>query len=85
MSNYETPEGWTDEQNAVFSRMYSHMLDNQPVMTHPKADTIPQEHWNTVCWNAAWMAVILNAGCAPIEHIREDGRTLAVEGRGPLQ
>jgi hypothetical protein len=47
---------WSGVGQVVFNAVYSTMLDNQDLFLHPKADTIPNEHWNTVCWNAAWVA-----------------------------
>ena len=54
--SHETPEEWTDEQNALFSRIFVHMQGNQWLFTHPKATKVPDEHWCITCWNAAWMA-----------------------------
>ena len=81
----DIPEHWTDEQKALFTRMYSHMLSTQTAMSHPMMHVIPDEQWSTLCWNASWLAVIFGEGCPPLEHVQEDGRTIAVEFNGVLQ
>lgn len=72
------PDTWTDEQCAMFQRLYRHMLGNQTVFSHPKAARVPGEHWQTTCWNAAWVAVLMHAGCGPLVH-EVDGEIDGIE------
>lgn len=75
-----TPDDWTVEQNVVFSRLYRHMVSNQPVFTHPDAPKHEDAHWKTVCWNASWMAAsFMNMEQVPFIHVDEDGAVLGAE------
>lgn len=74
-----TPEDWTEEQNALFDRLYRHMLANQDVFVHPEAPSVDGAHWKTTCWNAAWMAVMFSSNCLPIVCVDEDDRVIAFE------
>lgn len=75
-----TPDDWTVEQNVVFSRLYRHMVSNQAVFAHPEAPTLTAPHWQTICWNASWMAAsFVNMAQAPFVHVDEDGTVLGAE------
>ena len=76
---------WSDEQKAYFWRIYRHMIRNKAMFAHPSAPEVEDGHWVTTAWNSAWVAVAVHAGCEPMEHIDEDGRTLAAEDVGRLQ
>lgn len=52
----DTPEDWTDEQNDMFVKLYRFMIGNQQAIRHPRAAEVTQEHWQTICHNAAWSA-----------------------------
>lgn len=52
----DTPEDWTDEQNAMYVKLYKFMLTNQDAIRHPKSSELPHEEWQTICHNAAWGA-----------------------------
>jgi hypothetical protein len=60
MNTYKVPKKqwkkWNDAARAVFNETYYTILHNPDVMTHPKQKKIPAEHWNTLAWNAAWVA-----------------------------
>lgn len=80
MTNHDTPDDWTPEQNAMFSRMFRHMLEAQPMFTHPDAPRVADEHWETTCWNAAWFAVACGEDAGTWVHLdSESGDVLAVE------
>lgn len=51
-----TPEEWTAEQNAMFVKVYRFLIANQPAVKHPSAPMASEEHWQTICHNAAWTA-----------------------------
>ena len=51
-----TPDHWSISQIAVFTRTYRFMLQNQFAFHHPGAPILSDEHWGTVCHNAAWTA-----------------------------
>jgi hypothetical protein len=52
----DTPEEWTEEQNTMFVRLYRFLMANQYAVRHPRSPEIIQEHWQTICHNAAWSA-----------------------------
>lgn len=52
----DTPEEWTEAQNALFVRVYRFMIGNQSAVRHPKCFEISPAHWQTICHNAAWTA-----------------------------
>lgn len=79
----ELPDDWTDQQRAVFNRIYRHMLASQEAFTHPAAPRVDDEHWNTTAWNTAWFAAHAVADDAPlIVHSIEDGTIFAAETPG---
>jgi hypothetical protein len=47
---------WTIVGRHVFNKTYTHMIQNQDVYKHPQAQTIPEEHFKTTAWNAAFQA-----------------------------
>lgn len=47
---------WSQRAQIVFNELYEAMRKNQTIFTHPKADVIPDKHWSTIVWNAAWVA-----------------------------
>ena len=46
---------WSRKARETFNDVYGVMAD-QRIMTHPKAKQQSPEHWETVRWNAAWLA-----------------------------
>lgn len=40
----------------VFNEVYSSMIGNQYLFSHPAAAPVPRAQWRTTCWNAAWVA-----------------------------
>lgn len=57
---YKVPKNawktWNEDGREVFNHLYSMILENQKLFTHPKLNSIPQSYWTTTAWNAAWMA-----------------------------
>lgn len=53
----ELPDEWSEEQRSLFLRLHRLLVENQRMVTHPKARLIPQEHWDTIAWNVAHLAV----------------------------
>jgi hypothetical protein len=47
---------WTPEARAVFNEVNGRMRDNQKLVTHPDAKAMPPAQWETIAWNAAWLA-----------------------------
>lgn len=47
---------WSDQAKNAFNYCYEWFLGNQSKMAHPKAEAIKKEHWETIAWNAAWIA-----------------------------
>jgi hypothetical protein len=70
----DTPDNWTPEQQAFFTKAFRFFSANQAIMVHPDADTVPQEHWQTTAWNAAWLATIMH-GDLDAEVVVTDGDT----------
>lgn len=46
---------WGKTARRVFNHVYSAMRGNCRVYNHPGA-AVNVNHWQTVCWNAAWTA-----------------------------
>lgn len=80
----DTPDDWNDIQRALFDRLFRHMLDSQAAFTHPRAEPVPIEHWETTCWNAAWMAAkwCLDPQGAPRVVHEHLGAVIAIETTG---
>lgn len=47
---------WNQVQRQLFNDTYSYIRNNQPLFMHPKGRKLNEDHWNTVAWNAAWIA-----------------------------
>lgn len=48
---------WSNTARRVFNRLYDEMRPSyQRIFTHPKMLLLPREQWQTIRWNAAWMA-----------------------------
>lgn len=56
MDGIGLPEDWTDEQRAMFSRVFRFMMGNQYAFCHPGMAEVAPEHWKTLSNNAAWAA-----------------------------
>jgi hypothetical protein len=56
------PEDWTDEQKDVFGKVYRFMQKNQSTHCHPAMPKPDDEHWNTICFNSAWLAASIAFG-----------------------
>lgn len=60
----ERPEGmnksrwnkWSGQSQSMFRDMYEFIDANQTIFSHPKMIEMPKEYWNTIAWNAAYMA-----------------------------
>jgi hypothetical protein len=46
---------WSEDGRRTFNDMYG-LFKDQDMVCHPKADKVPQAHWKTIRWNAAWAA-----------------------------
>lgn len=78
----DTPDDWTPAQNALFTRVYEHMIRNQAMFVRIGAPKVAPADWEVTAWNAAWFAATVMDGGLPVEHCDEDGAVLAVEGGG---
>ena len=48
---------WNANARNVFNTLYQTMRDGQEIYNaRPKAPQLPRDAWNTVAWNAAWIA-----------------------------
>ena len=47
---------WSKEAKAIFNRSYLFFINNQGLMKHPRAPKLSPNQWQTVSWNAAWIA-----------------------------
>jgi len=50
---------WDDDQRIRFNAVFDAMSLSQWAFTHPEAAVVPDEHWRTTCWNAAWHAAMV--------------------------
>ena len=46
---------WLEPSKALFNALYASM-EAQRLLTHPKQPLLPDEYWETIRWNAAWLA-----------------------------
>jgi hypothetical protein len=49
---------WNQQARFIFNTVFNEM-SNQKVITHPrhpKQSDMPDDHWRTIRWNAAWIA-----------------------------
>ena len=53
---------WNEEQRIMFGRMYRFMLVNQHVMRSRKSEPIPEEEWEILCHNVAWLSAAASVG-----------------------
>lgn len=54
--NHRNWNKWGDIGQKVFNGTYELLKLNREIMLHPKTPRIPEDEWNTVAWNAAWLA-----------------------------
>jgi hypothetical protein len=47
--------GWSNAAKRTFNLTYAG-LRSQSIMAHPKAAPMPKGHWDTIRWNAAYVA-----------------------------
>lgn len=47
---------WPDLCQRVFNQTYESINLNQLIIIHPGGEEDTPEHWDTVAWNAAWLA-----------------------------
>jgi len=47
---------WPEISQRMFNTTYEAFLLNQSLVTHPDTKKLPQEQWNTIAWNAAWLS-----------------------------
>ena len=47
---------WNETSRKLFNSLYTTFAENQKIITHPETQEIPEIEWNTVAWNAAWLA-----------------------------
>lgn len=63
MHSYDdTPDDWTEEQRDLFVKVHRFITANQQTFVHPAAPPIESAHFNTIAWNAAFVAAELMAG-----------------------
>lgn len=66
---------WTNHAKKVFNDMYHAMRPSmQGTITHPEMFPLQKEHWQTLRWNAAWLAadgVTKQGGAARAVRIRQ--------------
>lgn len=49
------PDDWSDEQSRLFTRVFRAM-GTQEAVAHPEAQRMPDDHWHTIIFNAAYTA-----------------------------
>ena len=47
---------WSEQARRVFNLVYNQLESYPDSFKHPKAASIPEQHWATVAWNSAWVA-----------------------------
>lgn len=79
----EMPERWTDEQSALFVRLFKLMCESPSIFMGDAE--IEEGQWETVAWNAAWAAAEIAGSDDPIMFRDDEGEVLAAEQIGTLQ
>lgn len=46
---------WNQQSRFIFNYVYGQLQD-QRVIKHPDTKDLPEDHWQTIRWNAAWLA-----------------------------
>lgn len=46
-------QAWSKMAQVIFNRCYDHILNNQEIMKHPKAELLPATQGKTFAWNSA--------------------------------
>ena len=52
----KTWDKWSEEAKTVFNSCYDYLVNNQSLISHPKAMRLIALHWKIVAWNTAWIA-----------------------------
>lgn len=47
---------WGNKAKDVFNTVYATLKGEQAIVSHPKMPSVKEAHWNTIAWNAAWIA-----------------------------
>ena len=47
---------WSDLGRHTFNTVFFELYRHRTMFAHPKARSVPMEHWRTTAWNAAWVA-----------------------------
>jgi hypothetical protein len=47
---------WSEKARQVFNEVYGAIYWNPRIIRHPKQEPMPDAHWKTLSWNAAWLA-----------------------------
>lgn len=47
---------WDTNQKRMFNNLFWSMIEDDQLYKHPEALAIPNKHWTTTAWNAAFMA-----------------------------
>lgn len=62
---------WNVEARMIFNYTHALMMGAQEMFVHPKAPMIKKDHWQTIAWNAAWIAADARL------KIEQEGKTMA--------
>ena len=57
----KTWTSWDDMQREVFNSLFERMIESPWAFAHPDAAEVPEAHWRTTSWNAAFIAADMSA------------------------
>lgn len=58
---------WSNHAKKVFNDLYHELRHTmQSTVAHPDALPLPKDHWETLRWNAAWLAADAADGVPPL-------------------
>lgn len=52
----ELSDRWTEAQKRIYGRVFRFMQANPKAQCHPDTAPLPDNEWETICHNAAWLA-----------------------------
>jgi hypothetical protein len=56
------PKSLTPSAENIFYTVYEQMINRQIKIKHPEQPVIEQRHWQTICYNAAFIAAAAYEG-----------------------
>jgi len=65
MRGKSLPKHWHKPTKEAFKNLYELLKENPKLVAHYSMEPIPENHWEVVAWNAAWLAADYIEGTRP--------------------